>query len=634
MMMKFKLFFLSALLICAAVFYPAVAKDKTILPSVGIYAGLNINMHGPSFNYLLLDQTEINFKDNSNGFGGNIGIIALYPLNDIFVLSGRLGYNNVSGMLEAETIDNRYEYDVSLSYFEISPVMQFHNILPIDNLYLAAGIEAGIALSPEYSIHEDGTYLIDVNSIPDEAMRFAVIIGAGYIFDINDNTSIAPELSFRFPMTQVSSNDMYDSWDVPQIRFSVAINFGFGEQEEDDPIPSSLEVGFDEIRYYDNNGNTHQLDRITVEEVEYSELFPLVPYVFCDENQSAPSSNEQIMTGESAAGKFSFEVLKPDAMNINKQLLDVVGYRLQNTPNAELTITGTTDGKGEAGNNLLALQRGAFARDYLVKNYNLNPNKINVRASDLPEKPSSSTTPEGIAENRRIELSSSHPEILRPIIIKRNNQTIAEPNNIEFIPFAISTDSILRWELFVSQAGEVIREISGTDKPTAVQMVIIPNDLIKSQLPMEYSFTAENDAELVKTVSGTIPVDFFSYNRKQEEELPDKTIAKFSLLLFDFDSDNISDADLKIIEEDIIPAIKFNSTVKIYGYTDIIGDEDYNKRLANRRANAVKKFLQTKVKSAKYHVFGVGEQVKIFDNESPVGRQLSRTVQIHVETPR
>ncbi|MCK5742644.1 MAG: PorT family protein, partial [Chlorobi bacterium] len=202
-MMKFKLFLLSALLISISLFYSATAEEKAVLPSVGIYAGLNINMHGPSFNYVL-DPNEINFKDNSNGFGGNIGIIALYPLNNIYVLSGRLGYNNVSGMLEAEQSDYKYEYDFSLSYFEIAAVMQFHNILPVDNLYLAAGIEAGIPLSPEYSMKEDGSELIDGDLIPDEAMRFAVIIGAGYIFDINDNTSIAPELSFRFPMTQVS----------------------------------------------------------------------------------------------------------------------------------------------------------------------------------------------------------------------------------------------------------------------------------------------------------------------------------------------------------------------------------------------------------------------------------------------
>ncbi len=83
-----------------------------------------------------------------------------------------------------------------------------------------------------------------------------------------------------------------------------------------------------------------------------------------------------------------------------------------------------------------------------------------------------------------------------------------------------------------------------------------------------------------------------------------------------------------------MPAIKFNSTVEIYGYTDRIGDDNYNKQLAEKRAEAVKKILEAKVPSAKYNVQGVGESVSIFDNESPVGRHLSRTVQVLISTPR
>ena len=105
-------------------------------------------------------------------------------------------------------------------------------------------------------------------------------------------------------------------------------------------------------------------------------------------------------------------------------------------------------------------------------------------------------------------------------------------------------------------------------------------------------------------------------------------------ILFDFDSDKISESDLSIINRDIVPEIKFNSTVKIYGYTDRIGEPKYNRELAQRRATAVMNYLQSKVKSAKYEVYGVGENEVIFDNKLPVGRQLSRTVQIYVITPR
>ncbi|MDX9790933.1 MAG: OmpA family protein, partial [Candidatus Kapabacteria bacterium] len=134
--------------------------------------------------------------------------------------------------------------------------------------------------------------------------------------------------------------------------------------------------------------------------------------------------------------------------------------------------------------------------------------------------------------------------------------------------------------------------------------------------------------------NGTLPVEYFSITRKKTEERADRTISKFSLMLFDFNSPDVSELDQRVILNSIIPEIKFNSTVQIYGYTDLIGDADYNKKLALQRANSVRDILQNKVKDAKYEVFGVGESVQIFDNKTAAGRQLSRTVQVYVITPK
>ncbi len=90
----------------------------------------------------------------------------------------------------------------------------------------------------------------------------------------------------------------------------------------------------------------------------------------------------------------------------------------------------------------------------------------------------------------------------------------------------------------------------------------------------------------------------------------------------------------EIIEKNILPEIKYNSTVQIYGYTDRIGSEEYNRKLSDKRAVAVKDILSSKAKSAKYEVYGVGENNILFDNDSPIGRQLSRTVQVYVITPK
>ncbi len=116
--------------------------------------------------------------------------------------------------------------------------------------------------------------------------------------------------------------------------------------------------------------------------------------------------------------------------------------------------------------------------------------------------------------------------------------------------------------------------------------------------------------------------------------MPDKIIYKYSLILFDFDSYELTPSNEKILERDVVPKISYRSTVKVYGFTDRIGDREYNRQLALKRAKNVVEFLKKRAKGASYQYFGVGEDEFIFDNDSPIGRQLSRTVQIYVINPK
>jgi len=117
------------------------------------------------------------------------------------------------------------------------------------------------------------------------------------------------------------------------------------------------------------------------------------------------------------------------------------------------------------------------------------------------------------------------------------------------------------------------------------------------------------------------------------EQLPDRMVEKFSLILFDFDKSEITSDNSRILDKVVLPAIKFNSIVKVYGYTDRTGEPDYNKKLSMQRADAVRSYLEGKVKAARYETAGVGEDLLLFENDMPAGRQLSRTVQVFIETP-
>lgn len=625
-----------------------IGKGKTMPINLGFYGGLNFNMHAPNFRLLATDpitgdtlfDKSVLFNKNSTTLGGNFGLIGNFPIDDMFVITGRLGYNMANGQFKDSSGFNTIT--TSLSYFEITPGVEIYNLFPVDGLYLLGGLEIGVPIDDNYK-NEYNSVLKDTTtfntSITNVNTRVALVLGAGITFEIGDNIYLSPEASLRIPFSKVSNVVWLDSWNVTQLRIGANLTFGVGSNKKEktsDVEPGNINVGFDHVYAYDRNGKKSEATKVTLEEVQYTELFPLLNYVFYSKNSSTLAPNTQDLYAQNQSGKFTIESLDADAMAINSHTLDIIGTRMQKSPSTTIKITGTTDGKDEGTNKELAQSRADFAKNYLVENYGINTNRIKTDSRALPAKPSSSSDPDGIEENRRAEINpeSANSNLLDPIMIERDKQRLATPDVIEFVPYAKSVDSIGHWELTVKQSGRTLKEFSGSGKPGPIQWSITPNELEAGELPIDYNFSAETVNGKDDDVSGTLPVEFISISRKKTEDRPDKTISKFSLTLFDFNSPEISPKDKDIIDKYIIPAIKYNSTVQIYGYTDRIGAEDYNKKLASQRGDNVMNYLKSKMKDVKYEVYGVGETVQVYDNNIATGRQLSRTVQVYVITPK
>jgi len=624
-----------AILLMFLIKNPLLAEDDLFRQPTNIGASLNLNfnMHSPSFSYPINTSESLLFDKNANSLGAALGLIGNFPITDYITFSGRIGYNMLNGELEKDN----YKLKTSLSTLEITPTVQVYNLFPIRPLYLLGAIELGVPLSKKYNINDNGTELVPDTDIPDASFRMALGLGVGYTFKLTDKIYLSPEASFRIPFTKVSANDAFKSWDVPQLRLGVNLTFGIGGDDAsmEESENRYLNVGMSEVRYYDNNGNTKPIKRVKVEEVKYMELFPLVPYVFFPESGATPTANTQIVSDEATAGDFQIQNLETNALKINLATLDIIGSRMKQYPKTQLTITGTNDSKNEGKNKSLAIERAEFAKNYLVKKFSIEASRIQTKEVGLPAKASTMKVDDGIEENRRIEFSSINPELLAPIIIDSESQTISDPNLAEFVPVIESSDEIKAWTLEVSQAGKELQKFDGIGQPVPLQWSIHPNQLQSNELPVEYRFNAETESGIKKSVSGTIPVEYISKSKKKTEQLQDKVVSKFSLVLFDFDKADITKPDLDILNQYVLPEIKFNSSIKIFGYTDRIGDKAYNKGLAERRANEVKKFLLSKgVKESQTEVVPIGEDILIFDNNNPIGRHLCRTVQILIITPR
>jgi len=108
-------------------------------------------------------------------------------------------------------------------------------------------------------------------------------------------------------------------------------------------------------------------------------------------------------------------------------------------------------------------------------------------------------------------------------------------------------------------------------------------------------------------------------------------------IFFDFDSAKLNNKALNTIAS-LAQQIKRENNkhyvIGIDGYTDIVGKEDYNLNLSKRRAENVKAAFMTQGIAAKrLDAKGFGQSDPIADNETSVGRQQNRRVEVLILQP-
>lgn len=105
-----------------------------------------------------------------------------------------------------------------------------------------------------------------------------------------------------------------------------------------------------------------------------------------------------------------------------------------------------------------------------------------------------------------------------------------------------------------------------------------------------------------------------------------------SIVNFDFDSSNLKPASITNLDK--LAQVLINNpdtNINIYGHTDSKGADDYNMKLSERRANAVKAYLSGKgIASSRLFALGEGESMPIASNDTEEGRAKNRRVEFAI----
>lgn len=198
------------------------------------------------------------------------------------------------------------------------------------------------------------------------------------------------------------------------------------------------------------------------------------------------------------------------------------------------------------------------------------------------------------------------------------------PGNVTVIKAQVDISEVETKQFFVENAktGELIG-IYKADPKTGKLVATIPEG-IETTIRLEAK----------GFISRPTPVDINRPNeiKIDEYKLEEGNKLSFSDLLFDTDSDVIS--NLFYGELDRVAEATRNSDkrITVVGHTDNQGNEDYNLSLSQRRAQAVKAYLVERgIPEYRMTATGYGESQPISDNDTEEGRRRNRRVVLKFE---
>jgi len=397
-----------------------------------------------------------------------------------------------------------------------------------------------------------------------------------------------------------------------------------------DPVSPPEIIAELSVSQRDSSGNPIPDVELKIEDFVSFNMRPLLGYVFFEEGAADIPSRYNLLSPDSVRSFSIQDLRKSNDLETYYNVLNIVGDRMRANPEITIVVTGNNSNEGiEKGNLELSKNRAQSVYEYLSKTWYIDPDRISVRSRNLPSDASRTDTLPGHEENRRVEITSSSDIISQPVM---TNDTIRQLTKTSFVfKVDVQTDiGVRNWKLTAKQGAKILFEKSGEG--------VLPDQIIWDP---EVEGSRPSDAQTIfctleawdnlgnYDVSDrrSISIEQLTVNRKRLERRRDKEYEYYGLILFDYGKTSLNSKHRKTVDF-VKSRIQPQDTVTVFGYSDSMGDEATNKRIAEKRAKSVSRRLR----HPKTSIFGIGEEDLIFDNSLPEGRFYCRTVRISVES--
>ncbi len=668
-----RLIALVGLLICCCV--SSLRADSLSVARYGLFAGGNVNMHSAGFAALPGVANCCPEFQSGGGGGFAAGLVYEFPFLDAFELSARAGLSTRGARLTEEEavllgIDGQsynglveHSIDAGFTVLAIEPLA----VLPLGGGFDAlAGFDLGLVLSNNFEqqeqllqpsnrgVFDNGSRVRNqaAGDIPDAAgLLMGLDVGLRYRVPLDEAGSwtAAPEALFSYGLTPLVSGL---DWNVNTLRLGVAVLYRPSRSESVMPpppvqprpsqpiaakppapepdLPPVLDASL-RARAVGSYGAMSDTLHVRVDEISTTVGQPLLPFVFFDDGSSTlPMRYERLNRSET--DDFSEDSLyRLTALQRYRHVLNIIGKRLRDKPTATIEIRGYNADRGaEKNGRALSRGRAEAVREYLWDTWNIEPRRMKVGAGTLPPDFSNPDHVDGQAENRRVEITSNDWDVLGPLMLEEFDRSVT-PASMALYPQIEAEAGVDSYEMMVYDGDRIIRRVGDVGVVQDSVLVDLPDSLFYTGRPdLRYEMAvADKTGQSFLTPVGSMPVAT-EFNRSQLfEGGVEVGLERYSLVVFPFNRATLNAANLDMIEF-VRDRLTPESRVIVRGYSDRMGEADYNEELSFRRADAVAHALG----AGDAVVQGIGESVLLHDNSLPEGRLYSRSVVVLVKSPK
>ena len=544
----------------------------------------------------------------------------------------------------------------NLNYVTIEPSLRFR---PFKNgLYVYAGPRISYALDKSFVYSQkndpanlDQTPIEDITGDFDHVKKivYSMQIGAGYDIRLSNKNRrsqfvLSPFVAFLPYFGQEPRT--IETWNITTFRAGAALKFGLGSRK----IRKGVVV-FPDLKTNNNKGvgNNFKVSSPVnvVGERKVREIFPLSNYVFFDLGSTA-IPDRYILLDKSEVKSFredQLEVHIPKRLSgrSNRQLivyynlLNILGDRLIRNPSATIQLIGSSEQGSDDG-----LLMAESVRNYLHEVFGIENARMGVVGNTKPKLPSMQpyvTKEKHLHQecDRRVSIESNSPGIfmefqsgpdvpLKGVVL--NSVQVAPVDS--YITFE-NPGSVKKYSSWSMEIQDVKGE-TRTFGPYNKDKISIPGNAILDLEP-QGNFKVSMIGQLKN--GGEVREDT-SVHVVLWSAAVDEQAMRFSIL-YGFNNATATDLYKQYLQEVIVPKIPMDAQVVIHGYTDKIGEDEYNLRLSTERSKDVFDIIKTELtrvgrKDVRFKVVGFGEDVALvpFENATPEERFYNRTVIIDI----